>query len=938
MGHDFLRRHLGPSEADTRAMLDTLGLDSLDALMNWVLPASLQGAPVRLALAEAVDEQTALAMLREHAEENASFRSFLGMGYYDTLLPAVIRRNVLENPSWYTAYTPYQAEVAQGRLEALMLFQEMVQDLTGFSVSNASLLDEATAAGEAMALCKRAGKSKSDAFFVAETVHPQTLAVVQTRAEGLGFRVIVGDPMAFDFVATPVFGALIQYPDTTGRILDLKEWTARAHAAKTVVAAAVDLLSLTLLAPPAEWGADIAIGSSQRFGVPMGFGGPHAAFMATTDELMRKMPGRIIGVSRDAEGGMAYRMALQTREQHIRREKATSNVCTAQVLLAVLAAFYAVWHGPEGLRAIAQQIRVQAESLRVALQELGYAVQEGPLFDTLVIAAGGHQAAILERAAALHLNLRAMSDGKIGISLDETTGEAELSALHRAFGGAGAVEVREAPSLPSEIARSSDYLTHPTFSAYRSETAMMRYLHQLAARDLALDTAMIPLGSCTMKLNSATSMAAVTWEAFARLHPFAPQEQAKGTLAMIEELQGWLAEITGYDAVSVQPNSGAQGEYTGLMVIRAYHRDRGDLQRDICLIPHSAHGTNPASAVMAGMQVVEVACDAQGNIDMEDLARKVEAHRSRLAAMMVTYPSTHGVFEERIREACALVHEAGGQVYMDGANLNAMIGYCQPGKMGSDVSHLNLHKSFGIPHGGGGPGVGPVAVKAHLAPFLPGHPVVAVGGPKAIGPVSAAPYGSALILPISWAYIAMLGEEGLKRSTATAVLSANYLAKRLNEHYPVVYAGPQGQVAHECIVECRSFKASAGVEVDDLAKRLMDYGFHAPTMSFPVAGTLMIEPTESEPLAEIERLIEALTLIREEIRDIESGKVDRERNPLKGAPHPAHVVLSDTWDRPYARQTAAYPTAATRRSKYWPSVSRVDNVWGDRNLSTKLPK
>ncbi|MBN2800968.1 MAG: aminomethyl-transferring glycine dehydrogenase [Deltaproteobacteria bacterium] len=938
MGRDFLRRHVGLSEADTQHMLNALGHQSLDALMRWVLPQSLQGTPVGLDLPEALEEAEALARMAALADENQVFRSFIGMGYYDTLLPSVIQRNVLENPSWYTAYTPYQAEVAQGRLEALMLFQEVVQDLTGFAVSNASLLDEATAAAEAMSLCRRSSRAKSQAFFVSDGVHPQTLAVIQTRAEAQGWEVLTGDPGAFDFDATPVFGTLVQYPDTLGLVRDHRAFTEAAHAHGVLVAVAVDLLALTLLTPPAEWGADIAVGSAQRLGVPMGFGGPHAGYMATTDALFRKMPGRIIGVSRDAEGGLAYRMALQTREQHIRREKATSNVCTAQVLLAVIAALYAVWHGPEGLRRMAERIHLSAEGLRAALRALGYDVAEGPIFDTLMVRVGAHQAAILERAAELRLNLRVIGGDALGVSLDETTGAGELALLLLAFGGSGEVALADTVALPDALRRTTPFLEHPTFSAYQSETGMMRYLHQLAGKDLALDTAMIPLGSCTMKLNSASSMAPITWEGFARLHPFAPVEQSAGTRAMIAELEGWLAEITGYDAVSMQPNSGAQGEYTGLMVIRAWHRDRGEAHRDVCLIPRSAHGTNPASAVLAGMKVVEVACDAMGNIDIDDLRLKVERHGAQLAALMVTYPSTHGVFEERILEAIELVHAAGGQVYMDGANLNAMVGYAKPGHIGSDVSHLNLHKTFGIPHGGGGPGVGPVAVRAHLAPFLPSHPVVPVGGEKAIGPVSAAPYGSALILPISWAYVAMLGGEGLRRSTATAVLSANYLAKRLNEHFPVLYHGPEGQVAHECILECRPLKQSAGVEVDDIAKRLMDYGFHSPTMSFPVPGTLMVEPTESEPLAEIERLVEALVAIREEIRQVETGALPREDNPLKGAPHPAHVVTGDRWERAYPRSVAAYPTEATRRAKYWPAVSRVDNVWGDRNLDTRLPK
>ena len=934
MSRDFARRHIGPRERDIQTMLQALGLDSLDELVQLILPPSLR-EPAPLALPEPLTEVEALAALRAYADRNQVHRSYLGMGYHDTVLPPVIQRNVLENPGWYTAYTPYQAEVAQGRLEVLVLFQQMIQDLTGLPVSNASLLDEATAAAEAMTLSRRGSRSTAQAYFVSEACHPQTIAVVQTRAEALGIEVIVGDHRTLEFDATPVFGLLLQYPDTYGTVHDYRSVTAAAHAHKALVTVAVDLLALTLLEEPAAFGADIAVGSTQRFGVPMGYGGPHAAFLATGKKLVRKMPGHIIGVSRDATGAPALRMALQTREQHIRREKATSNVCTAQVLPAILAALYAVWHGPVGLRDLAERLHAQASGLAAALSAAGLDVADGPWFDTLRVRAGAERAAILERAAAAHINLRALPDGDLCVALDETVTPTDLDALAAVLGAAA---VTPAAGSLGAHARATPFLQHPAFSRYHSETEMMRYLHRLESRDLALNTAMIPLGSCTMKLNAATEMAAVSWEAFGRLHPFAPAEQAAGTRALVEELQDWLVAITGYDAVSMQPNSGAQGEYTGLMVIRAYHQHRGDTHRRVCLIPESAHGTNPASAVMAGMEVVVVRCDDGGDIDVEDLRAKAATAGDRLAALMVTYPSTHGVFEEAIREVCDIIHSYGGQVYMDGANLNAMLGLAKPGQIGGDVSHLNLHKTFAIPHGGGGPGMGPIAVRAHLAPFLPGHPVVATGGEHAIGPVSAAPFGSPLILPISWAFIAMSGEAGLRRSSQVAMLSANYLAHRLQEHYPVLFRGARGQVAHECILECRHLKAAAGIEVDDIAKRLMDYGFHAPTMSFPVAGTLMVEPTESEPLTELDRFVEAMVLIREEIQAVEDGSVDPADNVLCNAPHPARVVIADDWSHPYPREQAAYPTAATRRAKYWPHVARIDNVWGDRNLVTELPE
>jgi glycine dehydrogenase len=928
----FVDRHLGPREADLAAMLETLGEPSLDAFIAKVVPASIR-LPGAMALPAPSTEGDALAQLAAYAKRNQRFKSWLGMGYHDTVTPGVILRNVLENPGWYTAYTPYQAEIAQGRLEALLAFQTMVQDLTGFEVSNASLLDESTAAAEAMTASKRIAKNPSDTYFIADSCHPQTIAVVATRAEAAGIGVIVGDPATFDF-STPVFGALLQYPATDGAIFDPGAFIEAAHAHGAVVTLACDLLSLTLLTPPAALGADLAVGSSQRFGVPLGYGGPHAAFLAGPLDSARKLPGRIIGVSKDTRGAIALRMSLQTREQHIRRAKATSNVCTAQVLLAVTAAFYAIYHGPEGLRAIAERTRGHAATLAASLTAAGWTLHTPDFFDTIRVSRGADGPNAVAAARAAGVNLRAFADGSVGVAFDETTTATDVAAVLAAF-GATAVAA-SAPSLPAFAQRTTGYLTHPTFSRYRSETEMLRYIHRLQSRDLSLTAAMIPLGSCTMKLNATAEMAAITWPEFGGLHPFVPVEQAQGYQQLFQDLEAWLAEVTGFAAVSLQPNAGSQGEYAGLLVIRAYHRARGDAHRTICLIPTSAHGTNPASAVMAGMEVVEVACDARGNVDVADLRAKAAQHADNLAALMVTYPSTHGVFESSIREICDIVHGYGGQVYMDGANMNAQVGLTSPGFIGADVCHLNLHKTFCIPHGGGGPGMGPIGVGAHLAPFLPGHPVVACGGSQAIGPVSAAPWGSASILPISWAYIRMMGSEGLTHATKVAILSANYIAKRLEPHYPTLYVGEQGYVAHECILDPRGLKDTAGIEVDDIAKRLMDYGFHGPTMSFPVSGTLMVEPTESESKEELDRFIDAMIGIRDEIRQVEAGAWSRTDNPLKGAPHVCEVVGGDVWTRGYPRSVAGWPTPHQRSYKFWPTVGRVDNVYGDKNLITGL--
>ncbi|MGE0874514.1 MAG: aminomethyl-transferring glycine dehydrogenase [Burkholderiales bacterium] len=931
-GHgQFPQRHIGPSEADVRGMLDAVGCASLDELVSRVVPASIrQSAP--LALPAPRTEADVLAELARLAARNTVARNFIGQGYYGTVTPPVILRNVLENPAWYTAYTPYQPEISQGRLEALLNFQTMVCDLTGMQIANASLLDEATAAAEAMTLAQRSAKSKSNVFLVAADCHPQTIAVVRTRAAPLDIVVKVGSLP--DLLATEdCFGVLAQYPASSGEIHDMRDWTAKAHAKGALFVAATDLLALALLAPPGEWGADIAVGSSQRFGVPMGYGGPHAAFLACKDALKRSLPGRLVGVSVDADGTPAMRLTLQTREQHIRREKATSNICTAQVLLAIMASMYAVYHGPEGIAGIARHVHALARAFAAGVKALGLATTSASFFDTVTVKCDA--TAVLSAARAAGINLRDLSaDGAVGVTFDETHADADVDALLALFAGGkpAPAAAGEAPAIPAALARGSAFLTHPVFHAHRSETAMLRYLRALSDRDLALDRTMIPLGSCTMKLNATAEMIPVTWPGFANLHPYAPREQAAGYLELIKGLEHALAEITGYDAVSLQPNSGAQGEYAGLLAIRAWHASRGEAERNVCLIPSSAHGTNPASAHLAGMEVVVVACDAQGNVDLADLKAKAARHAAKLAALMVTYPSTHGVFEEAIGEICEVVHAAGGQVYLDGANLNALVGLAQPGKFGADVSHLNLHKTFAIPHGGGGPGVGPVAVRAHLAPFLPGDPLGA-GAPA----VSAAMYGSAGVLPISWAYIALMGAAGLRRASEIAILSANYVARRLEAHYPVLYAGRNGYVAHECILDARPLKEASGITAEDIAKRLMDYGFHAPTMSFPVAGTLMVEPTESESKAELDRFIDAMIAIRAEISAVESGRWPREDNPLRHAPHTARAVTASAWAHAYTREQAAYPLPALLTAKYWPPVARVDNAFGDRHIVCTCP-
>jgi glycine dehydrogenase len=933
---DFARRHIGPSPRDIASMLETVGAPHLAALMDETLPAEIRlRAP--LDLGAPLDETAALERLRALAAQNQMFTSLIGQGYSGTLMPAVIQRNILENPAWYTAYTPYQPEISQGRLEALFNFQTMICDLTGLDVANASLLDEATAAAEAMALAERASSVTTKAFFVDHEVHPQTLAVLRTRAEPLGWSLIIGDP-ARDLDGADVFGALFQYPATHGALRDPRAAIAALHAKGGLAVIAADLMALTLLASPGELGADIAIGSAQRFGVPMGYGGPHAAYMAVRDALKRSLPGRIVGLSVDSRGAPAYRLALQTREQHIRREKATSNICTAQVLLAVIASMYAVYHGPEGLAAIARTIHRRTAVLAAGLRKLGFPPLHDSYFDTVTVAVNGRRDAIISHAAHEKLNLR-LDATTVGIALDETTTPDVVERVWRTFGGAlsyAEIEKEAHEALPAALARASRFLTHPVFHAHRSETELLRYMRRLADRDLALDRAMIPLGSCTMKLNATTEMIPVTWPEFATLHPFAPKAQAAGFHALFAQLERWLADITGYDAVSLQPNSGAQGEYAGLLAIRAYHAARGEPQRTICLIPSSAHGTNPASAHMAGMEVVVVACDARGDVDVEDLRKKAAQHADRLAAVMITYPSTHGVFEEHIRDICDIVHGHGGQVYLDGANLNAQVGLARPGDYGADVSHLNLHKTFCIPHGGGGPGMGPIGVKAHLAPFLPGH-VAVDGGTAPVGAVSAAPYGSASILVISYAYILMMGGEGLRRATEVAILNANYIARRLDPHFPVLYRNARGRVAHECIVDPRPLKTTSGVTVDDIAKRLIDYGFHAPTMSFPVPGTLMIEPTESESKAELDRFCDAMIAIRREIAEVEAGRWPIEASPLRHAPHTVHDIADDHWQRPYSRADGCFPAGTGHSDKYWSPVGRVDNVYGDRNLVCSCP-
>jgi glycine cleavage system P protein (glycine dehydrogenase) len=923
-------------------MLRLLGLRTLEDLVAQTVPAKIRlGRPLApFTRHEPRGEAELLAELRASASRNQVFRSFIGQGYYGTLVPAVIQRNVLENPGWYTQYTPYQAEIAQGRLEALLNFQTMVCDLTGLAMANASLLDEATAAAEAVSMAYEITRGKRRAFFVCERTHPQTIAVVKTRAEAHQIEILVGDAAKFDFERGEVFGALLSYPATDGEVLDLEPLVRRIHAAGGLAVVATDLLALTLLRPPGEFGADIAIGSAQRFGVPLGYGGPHAAFLATKNEYKRDMPGRLIGVSRDSNGRPALRMALQTREQHIRREKATSNICTAQVLLAVMASMYAVYHGPDGLRAIARLVHGAARTLAAGLAKLGVQVEHASYFDTLSVEVKSAEQT-LAKARQRRINLRRLSDTRVGIAFDETVSEGDLRALLEIFGGErGAAlplaELHGAFEIPAPHARTSPFLAHPVFNTHHSEHEMLRYMRRLESRDLSLVHSMIPLGSCTMKLNATSEMLPVTWPEYSLMHPFAPAEQAQGYRELFDNLEAALREITGFAAISLQPNAGSQGEYAGLLAIRAWHRSRGEAHRNVCLIPTSAHGTNPASAVMAAMQVVVVACDERGNIDLGDLRAKALEHSRNLAALMVTYPSTHGVFEESIREVCDIVHEHGGQVYMDGANMNAQVGLCRPADIGADVCHLNLHKTFCIPHGGGGPGMGPIGVAKHLAPFLPGHSEVDLGL-RAVGPVSAAPWGSASILPISWVYIALMGAEGLTRATEVAILNANYMAQRLSRHFKVLYTGASGRVAHEFIVDLRPFEKSAGVTGEDVAKRLMDYGFHSPTMSFPVSGTLMIEPTESEPKAELDRLCDALISIRAEIAAIEEGRADRFDNPLKHAPHTAEVVTASEWKHRYTREQAAYPAPWVREGKFWPSVGRVDNGYGDKNLMCTCP-
>ncbi len=937
---DFSRRHIGPSEADAAEMLRVVGQRSLDALADAAVPRAIRRNEP-LDLPEGLSEADALRELKALASRNQLFRSYLGMGYHDCVTPPVILRNVLENPGWYTAYTPYQAEIAQGRLEALVNFQQMVMDLTGLEVANASLLDEATAAAEAMAMSHNLSSTGSKLYFVSEDCHPQTIEVVRTRAAALGFEVQVGPHERFDFAKKP-FGVLVQYPKSSGGIVDYGPLCEKAKAAGALATVAADLLALTLVKAPGEFGADIAVGSTQRFGVPLGYGGPHAAYMAARDAHKRLMPGRIVGVSKDAHGRTAYRLALQTREQHIRREKATSNICTAQVLLAVTASMYAVYHGPEGLQRIASRIHSLAERLAAALRALKYDVGTEPFFDTVLVHVPKDQIKRLTAEAKIRrINLRAYPNAQVSVSLDETTTEKDVQDLVDTFSMGNVWKTDENGPLlgasgagfASSLARRSKFLQHPVFNSYHSETEMMRYIKRLEAKDLSLTTSMIPLGSCTMKLNAASEMLPVTWPEFGKLHPFAPVEQTQGYQALFKQLEGWLSEITGFAAVSLQPNAGSQGEYAGLLVIRKYHESRGQGKRNVCLIPNSAHGTNPASAALAGFSIVAVSTLPQGDIDVVDLKKKVAEHKDDLAALMVTYPSTHGVFEEGIKEICALVHEHGGQVYMDGANMNAQVGLCRPGDIGADVCHLNLHKTFCIPHGGGGPGMGPIGVAAHLAAFLPNHPVISTGGAEGIGAVSAAPWGSPSILPISWSYIAQMGGEGLARATKIAILNANYVAKRLEPHYPVLFKGASGLVAHECIIDCRQFKASSDVQVEDIAKRLMDYGFHAPTVSFPISGTLMIEPTESESKAELDRFCEAMISIRAEISEIESGKADRADNVLKNAPHTAPSVTASEWKHAYSREKAAYPAAWLREHKFWPSVGRIDNAYGDRNFA-----
>ncbi|MBD2481730.1 aminomethyl-transferring glycine dehydrogenase [Planktothrix sp. FACHB-1365] len=931
----FVQRHLGPNVDEIQQMLKLLGVSSLEDLIDQTIPSTIR-LNQSLKLPEALSEYAALNQLKAIASQNKVYRSFIGMGYSDCITPGVIQRNILENPGWYTAYTPYQAEIAQGRLEALLNFQTLIIDLTGLEIANASLLDEATAAAEAMSLSYAVSKTKANSFFVSQDCHPQTLDVVKTRAIPLGIDIIIGDHRTFDF-NTPIFGCLLQYPASDGSIYDYRNFIETAHQHNALVTVAADILSLTLLTPPGEFGADIAVGSTQRLGVPLGYGGPHAAYFATKEAYKRNVPGRMVGISKDSQGNPALRLALQTREQHIRRDKATSNICTAQVLLAVIASLYAVYHGPSGLQQIAQTIHQLTLTLAEGLKRLGYSMGTEPFFDTIKVELGEKSLTeILSAAEAKEINIRIIDEHTVGISLDETTTLQDVIDLWSIFAGSELPftieEMLKASDHLTPFTRQSAYLTHPVFNSYHSETELLRYIHRLETKDLSLNTSMIPLGSCTMKLNATAEMIPVTWPEFGKLHPFAPKSQTQGYQILFEQLENWLAEITGFAGISLQPNAGSQGEYAGLLVIRQYHENRGELHRNICLIPESAHGTNPASAVMCGFKVVPVVCDNQGNIDIADLQAKAEKHRDNLAVLMITYPSTHGVFETGIQEICNIIHANGGQVYMDGANMNAQVGLCRPGDFGADVCHLNLHKTFCIPHGGGGPGMGPIGVASHLVPFLPGHAVVKLEGNKHIGAVSAAPWGSASILVISWMYIAMMGAKGLTEATKVAILNANYIARRLDEYYPILYKGNQGFVAHECILDLRSVKKSAAIEVDDIAKRLMDYGFHAPTVSWPVAGTMMVEPTESESKAELDRFCDAMIAIRQEISEIESGVMDATNNVLKNAPHTAASLICGEWNHPYSREQAAYPAPWTKEHKFWPSVGRIDNAFGDRNF------
>jgi len=936
--NSFALRHIGLSQADIESLLDQLGYKDLEEFSKSVLPENIF-IDQKLELNDAMSEEDALKAIKEISKANSVYRSFIGQGYYGTITPKVILRNVFENPGWYTSYTPYQAEISQGRLEALINFQTMVGDLTGFEIANASLLDEATAAAESMTLAHRVGKSKSQKFFIDQNCFPQTISVVTARAKPIGIEVMVGDPQKLiDLTEETYFGALLQYPGNDGAITDFSQEIKSIHENNGLVIMATDLLALTMLKSPGELGADIAIGSSQRFGVPLGFGGPHAAFMATKEQYKRSLPGRLIGASIDADGRTAYRLALQTREQHIRREKATSNICTAQALLAIMAGFYAAYHGPEGLKQIAQSVHLKAIALAKEINELGYALRSSNFFDTVTVHTKSQTKEVFSAAQKQLMNIRMLDENHISISLDETTSDLEVQSIAKLFKGITKKEKAVSSfDLPNNILRSSEYLTHPVFHLYRTETEMLRYIRKLCDKDIALDRAMIPLGSCTMKLNATSEMIPVGWEEFSNIHPYAPQDQVAGYKILIKDLEAKLSEITGYAAVSLQPNAGSQGEYAGLLAIDAFHRSNGDQQRKICLIPESAHGTNPASAQMAGMKVVPISCDKKGNIDLEDLKEKATHHSNELAAIMITYPSTHGVFETTVSEVCKIIHDHGGKVYIDGANLNAMVGLCKPGEFGGDVSHLNLHKTFCIPHGGGGPGVGPIGVVEDLAPHLPSDPLTYKQTSKNVGPVAATNFGSASILPISWMYIQMMGASGLRKATQVAILSANYIAQKLSSHYKILYTGKNGLIAHECILDIRPLKELCGVEVDDIAKRLIDFGFHAPTMSFPVPGTLMIEPTESESLVELDRFIEAMISIRNEINQIEEGTYSIEDSPLRNAPHCAEKVTSDNWQYKYSRSIAAYPAELKGRNKYWPPIGRVDNVYGDKNLMCSCP-